>query len=172
LFEEDARHFHETWRRVCERHDPSYYPRFKAACDDYFRLPHRNETRGVGGIFFDYLSDGLEQVFRFVEDVGRSFLVAYLPIVERRAAAPWWDREREWQLHRRGRYVEFNLIHDRGTLFGLETGGRTESILISLPPTVRFEYNYQPEPGSEEDKLLQVCLNPGEWAPPSPKGEL
>jgi coproporphyrinogen III oxidase len=164
LFEEDVRHFHQVWRRVCDRHDPSFYLRFKAACDEYFRLPHRNEARGVGGIFFDSLSDRLEQVSLFIEDVGRSFLESYVPIVERRASAAWWDREREWQLNRRSRYAEFNLLHDRGTLFGLETGGRTESILISLPPLARWTYDYRPLPGSAEEALLEVLRVPRAWA--------
>jgi coproporphyrinogen III oxidase len=163
LFEEDARHFHATWRDVCERHDAGYYPRFKEWCDEYFRIAHRGETRGVGGIFFDYLKDDLERVFRFVEDAGRNFLEAYAPIVERRLPEKWGDRERAWQLHRRGRYVEFNLVYDRGTLFGLETQGRTESILMSLPPLVRWSYDHQPEAGSPEQTLLEVLRKPREW---------
>lgn len=164
LFEEDARHFHATWRDVCERHDPEYYPRFKKWCDEYFRIEHRDEARGIGGIFFDYLTDDLERVFRFVEDAGRNFVEAYTPIVERRGKEKWWDRERNWQLIRRGRYVEFNLVYDRGTLFGLETEGRTESILMSLPPEARWDYDHRPEPGSREAALLEVLRNPRDWA--------
>jgi len=163
LFEEDVRHFHRTWKAVCDRHDPSYHPRFKSWCDEYFFVKHRDEARGVGGIFFDYLSDDLERVFSFVREAGREFLRAYLPIVERRRSEPWWDPQREWQLVRRGRYVEFNLVHDRGTLFGLETGGRTESILMSLPPLVRWSYDQRPTPGSREADLLAVLRAPREW---------
>jgi coproporphyrinogen III oxidase len=163
LFEEDAEHFHRTWRTVCDRHDPGYYPRFKKGCDQYFRLAHRGEARGIGGVFFDYLEGHPDKVFRFVEDVGRHFLEAYGPVVERRTAEPWWDRERSWQLIRRGRYVEFNLVHDRGTLFGLETGGRTESILMSLPPLVRWTYDHRAEPGSREAALLEILRQPREW---------
>jgi len=163
LFEEDARHFHHTWRTVCERHEPADYKRFKNWCDEYFRIPHREETRGVGGIFFDYLKEDPQQVYAFVEDAGRHFLEAYVPIVERRAAESWWDRERSWQLVRRGRYVEFNLVYDRGTLFGLETQGRTESILMSLPPMVRWTYDQRPEPGSREAALLEVLRTPRDW---------
>jgi coproporphyrinogen III oxidase len=164
LFEEDVRHFHATWRSVCDRHDPDYYPRFKNWCDEYFHVEHRGETRGVGGIFFDYLDEDLERAFDFVEDVGRHFLEAYVPIVERRVEEPWWDAERSWQLIRRGRYVEFNLVYDRGTLFGLETRGRTESILMSLPPLVRWTYDHQPEAGSREAALLGAVRGPRDWA--------
>jgi coproporphyrinogen III oxidase len=137
---EDVVHFHTTWKQVCDRHDPAWYARFKQQCDEYFYLPHRGETRGVGGIFFDYLQDDLERVFAFVKDVGDAFLPAYAPIVERRRTEPWGEAEREFQLHRRGRYVEFNLIYDRGTIFGLKTKGRIESILMSLPPIARWPY--------------------------------
>jgi coproporphyrinogen III oxidase len=164
LVEQDAVHFHRTLRAACDRHDPSYYARFKQACDEYFFLRHRGEARGVGGIFFDYLGERPEETFAFVQDVGRSFTTAYLPIVEARKATPWGDRERHWQLVRRGRYVEFNLIQDRGTLFGLETGGRTESILMSLPPLVRWVYDHRPEPGSPEDALVSVLKAPRGWA--------
>jgi coproporphyrinogen III oxidase len=163
LFEEDAAHFHRVWREVCERHDPGSHPRFKRACDEYFRLAHRDEARGIGGIFFDYLDEEPEKTFAFVADAGRSFPDAYLPIVRRRLGESWWDRERDWQLHRRGRYVEFNLVYDRGTLFGLETGGRTESILMSLPPLVRWTYDHAPEPGSREAALLEVLRTPRDW---------
>lgn len=162
LFEEDAIHFHRCLKEVCDRHDVADYRRFKKACDEYFHLAHRNEARGVGGIFFDYLADDLDAVFGFVQEVGRVFLPAYLPIVRRRIEEPWSEREREWQLHRRGRYVEFNLIQDRGTLFGLETRGRTESILVSLPPMVRWAYGHEP-PGEREEALLAVLRNPVDW---------
>jgi coproporphyrinogen III oxidase len=163
LYEEDASHFHRTWRSVCDRHDPGYYPRFKTWCDEYFRVAHREEARGIGGIFFDNLDEN-SHVFSFVEDAGRHFLEAYVPIVERRVDEHWWDRERSWQLIRRGRYVEFNLIHDRGTLFGLETQGRTESILMSLPPLVRWAYDHQPEPDSREGALIEALRRPRDWA--------
>ncbi len=160
LFDKDTEHFHGTWRQACDRHDPGYYSRFKKWCDDYFYNKHRGEARGVGGIFFDYLDRDLEKVFAFVRDLGGVFLEAYLPIVERRRELPWGDRQRNWQQIRRGRYVEFNLVHDRGTLFGLETGGRTESILMSLPPTVRWVYDHRPEPGSPEEELLDKLRTP------------
>ena len=177
LFEEDAKHFHHTYKKVCDEFDPSLYPTFKKECDEYFVNKHRNnERRGIGGIFYDHQREDenhdLDFWMNFVKTCGNAFTVAYLPIVEKRKNTLYTEKNKYWQEIRRGRYVEFNLIHDRGTLFGLKTNGRTESILMSLPPTVRFEYNYQPEPGSEEDKLLQVCLNPREWVPPSPTGEL
>ncbi len=162
LFEEDAVHFHRCLKEVCDRHDVADYRRFKKACDEYFHLAHRDEARGVGGIFFDYLADDLDAVFGFVQEVGRVFLPSYLPIVRRRIDEPWSEREREWQLVRRGRYVEFNLIHDRGTLFGLETRGRTESILVSLPPAVRWAYGHEP-PGEREESLLKVLREPVDW---------
>ena len=168
LFEEDAKHFHQTYKNVCDKFDPSFYPKFKKDCDNYFVNSHRNnERRGVGGIFYDYLkADDKHDVhflMKFAKTCGDGFLASYLPIVELRKNLSFTDQQKYWQEIRRGRYVEFNLIHDRGTLFGLKTNGRTESILMSLPPTVRFDYNYQPLPGSEEDKLLQVCLKPKEW---------
>jgi coproporphyrinogen III oxidase len=163
LFDEDAVHFHRTWKAVCDRHDPSYYPKFKQACDSYFFLPHRGETRGIGGIFFDYLRGEFDSLFPFIRTCGDSFLEAYLPIARRRNPEPWGPAEREWQLLRRGRYVEFNLLHDRGTMFGLETGGRTESILMSLPPLVRWAYDHHPRPGSPEDRLLGVLKEPRNW---------
>src|SRR5215471_6297574 len=141
---EDAIHFHRTLKEVCDRHDTTYYPRFKKQCDEYFYLPHRGETRGVGGIFFDYVQGDLEALFAFVRDVGDAFLPAYLPIVERRRGLPYGEREREFQQMRRGRYVEVNLIYDRGTVFGLKTGGRIESILMSLPAIARWKYAYEP----------------------------
>ncbi len=168
LFEEDAKHFHHTYKEVCDEFDPSLYPAFKKECDDYFVNKHRNnERRGIGGIFYDHQREdenhSLDFWMNFAKSCGNAFTRAYLPIVEKRKNTLYTEKNKHWQEIRRGRYVEFNLIHDRGTLFGLKTSGRTESILMSLPPTVRFEYNYQPEPGSEEDKLLQVCLNPREW---------
>jgi coproporphyrinogen III oxidase len=164
LFEEDATHFHRELRGACERYQPGSYSRFKRTCDEYFYLPHRAEHRGVGGIFFEDLGGDPWRELGLVEDVGRTFLRAYLPIVEQRRAMGWGERERTWQEIRRGRYVEFNLLHDRGTVFGLETGGRTESILMSLPPVVRWCYDHHPEPGSPEDRLLQVIRNPRDWA--------
>lgn len=161
LFEEDARHFHRVLKSVCDKHNPSYYTRFKQWCDEYFTIKHRGEARGVGGIFFDYQKDG--EFFTFVQDVGKAFLDAYVPIVERRKSEPWGEKEKDWQRIRRGRYVEFNLLYDRGTLFGLETQGRVESILMSLPPVVKWVYNHQPEPGSQEAKLLEVLRSPREW---------
>jgi coproporphyrinogen III oxidase len=159
---EDVVHFHRSLRAACDAHDPGYYPRFKKACDEYFFLPHRGEARGVGGIFFDYLQGDLDRIFAFVRDAGEAFVPAYVPIAARRRDDPWGEREREFQLHRRGRYVEFNLIHDRGTVFGLKTGGRTESILMSLPPLVRWTYAQTPEPGSRE-ALLSEYLKPTDW---------
>jgi coproporphyrinogen III oxidase len=162
-FREDVIAFHRAWKDVCDRHDATYYPGFKKWCDEYFYLPHRQETRGVGGIFFDYLrSERIEEVFAFVRDAGDTCLPAYLPIVDRRRGEPWGDREREFQLWRRGRYVEFNLIYDRGTIFGLRTNGRTESILMSLPPLVRWKYDHRPDPGSREADLVSY-LTPQDW---------
>jgi coproporphyrinogen III oxidase len=164
LFEEDAAHFHREFRGACERYQPGSYARFKRTCDEYFYLPHRAEHRGVGGIFFEDLGGDPWRELAFVEDVGSTFLRAYLPIAERRRELPWGERERTWQEIRRGRYVEFNLLHDRGTIFGLETGGRTESILMSLPPVVRWRYDHHPEPGSAEERLLAVIRSPRDWA--------
>ncbi len=164
LFDEDAAHFHGVLRAACERHLPGAYPGFKKACDDYFYLPHRAEHRGVGGIFFEDLGGDPWRELDFVADVGRSFPLAYLPVVERRRGQPWGERERAWQEVRRGRYVEFNLLHDRGTVFGLETGGRTESILMSLPPVVRWRYDHHPEAGSPEARLIEVVRTPRDWA--------
>jgi coproporphyrinogen III oxidase len=164
-FREDVVHFHRTWKAVCERHPAvADYRRMKEDCDRYFELPHRGEARGVGGIFFDYLEGDLERLFAFVRDAGDNFLEAYLPIARRRKDLPSTERQRQWQLHRRGRYVEFNLLYDRGTLFGLKTGGRTESILMSLPPLVRWSYDVRPEPGSPEAELIEVYLKPRDWA--------
>src|SRR5690242_6521801 len=154
-FREDVVHFHRTWKAVCDRHAPLVdYRAMKEDCDRYFFLPHRGEARGVGGIFFDYLEGDLERLFAFVRDAGDAFLDSYLPIARRRKDLPHTPRQRDWQLYRRGRYVEFNLIYDRGTLFGLKTGGRTESILMSLPPLVRWDYDVRPEPGSPEAELV------------------
>jgi coproporphyrinogen III oxidase len=164
LYEEDAAHFHRTLKAACDRHDPAYYPRFKATCDKYFYLRHREECRGVGGIFFEDLGGDPERELRFVMDVGRAFLPAYLPIAERRKDTPWTEAQRFWQEVRRGRYVEFNLVYDRGTIFGLETRGRTESILMSLPPQVRWRYDHHPEPGTWEARLVEVLRNPRDWA--------
>jgi len=164
LFEEDAAHFHRVLRAACDRHDRSYYPRFKEACDRYFHLPHRGEARGVGGIFFENMGGDPERELAFAKDFAASFLSAWLPIAERRRSLPYGEAQRAWQEIRRGRYVEFNLLHDRGTVFGLETGGRTESILMSLPPRVRWVYDHRPAEGSEEERLLEVLRNPREWA--------
>jgi coproporphyrinogen III oxidase len=162
-FREDVIHFHRVWQTVCQRHPaPVDYPRFKKWCDEYFFLAHRGEPRGVGGIFFDYLEGDFDALFSFVRDCGEQFLEAYLPIVRRRAGSPFGERERAFQEFRRGRYVEFNLIYDRGTTFGLKTGGRVESILMSLPPVVRWLYDYRPEPGSPEAALYEF-LKPRDW---------
>jgi coproporphyrinogen III oxidase len=189
-FEEDVVQFHQTLKAACDRHHSDYYSVFKLWCDEYFYLKHRQETRGVGGIFFDYQdgtgklyhgpnADSLahsrsdeigeleprswDQVFAFVQECGNAFLPAYAPIVNQRRNTEWGDRERNFQLYRRGRYVEFNLIYDRGTIFGLQTNGRTESILMSLPPLVRWEYSYQPEPGTREASLYETFLKPQDW---------
>lgn len=166
FFRDDAVHFHKTFADVCDRHKPvGDYDRFKKWCDDYFWLPHRNEARGLGGIFFDYLGtkgEPVEEVFAMVQELGRAFVKAYLPIVERRRTLPFGEAERIWQLRRRGRYVEFNLIHDRGTLFGLKTNGRIESIFMSLPPLVRWDYDVGAQPGSPEAELL-LHLRANDW---------
>lgn len=194
-FAEDAAHFHRTFKAACDAHHAEYYPVFKRWCDEYFYLKHRGETRGVGGIFFDYqdssgkLYNGpsptgpaaqyseqvggigersWEDIFAFVQECGDAFLPAYTPIIERRQGMEYGDRERNFQLYRRGRYVEFNLVYDRGTIFGLQTNGRTESILMSLPPLVRWEYCYQPEPNSPEAELYETFLKPQDWANWSP----
>ena len=160
---EDVIHFHRTWKQVCERHSVADYTRFKNWCDQYFYLPHRGEARGVGGIFFDYLDERLDESFTFVRDAGDHFLSAYGPILERRRNDPYTEAQRQWQLLRRGRYVEFNLLYDRGTAFGLKTGGRVESIFMSLPPEVRWGYNESPLPGTPEAELLDY-LKPRDWA--------
>ena len=188
-FAEDAVHFHRTIKQACDAHHPEYYPTFKRWCDEYFYIKHRQEARGVGGIFFDY-QDGRgklycgpnpkdpaaihsnqvgsvprswEDLFAFVQSCGRAFLPSYLPIAEQRQDIEYGERERNFQLYRRGRYVEFNLVYDRGTIFGLQTNGRTESILMSLPPLVRWEYCYEPEPGSREAQLYETFLKPQDW---------
>ena len=163
VFEDDARHWHAVARDACAPFGADVYPAHKRWCDEYFFLKHRGETRGVGGVFFDDLNRwDFDTCFAYQRAIGDSFLAAYTPIVERRRDTPWGERERAFQLYRRGRYVEFNLVWDRGTLFGLQSGGRTESILMSLPPLVRWEYGYQPEPGSAEAKLAEY-LKPREW---------
>lgn len=165
LFEEDCAHFHRTLREACERHLPGRHGGWKAWADRYFYLPHRGEHRGVGGIFFDGLpADGA--ALALARALPAAFLAAYLPIVERRRAAPWSEAERRWQEIRRGRYVEFNLVHDRGTLFGLATRGRAESVLMSLPPAVRWPYDHRPAPGSREAALLEVLRTPRDWCAP------
>jgi len=164
-YEEDAIHWHRTAREACQPFGNDLYPRFKRWCDDYFYLKHRHEPRGIGGLFFDDFNElGFDDSFAFMRSVADHYIRAYIPIVERRAHQPYGDREREFQLYRRGRYVEFNLVYDRGTLFGLQTGGRTESILMSLPPLVRWRYDWQPEPGSPEAELYEVFLKPRDWA--------
>jgi len=168
LFDEDAILFHRTYQNTCDKFDEKFYPLFKKNADDYFVNVHRsNERRGIGGIFFDRRKpdekQDLDFWFNFCKACGHAFVDSYLPIVEKRKNTSFSDENKRWQEIRRGRYVEFNLIHDKGTLFGLKTNGRTESILMSLPPTVRFEYNDKPKAGTEENKLLQVCLEPKDW---------
>ncbi|PCE66789.1 oxygen-dependent coproporphyrinogen oxidase [Sediminicola luteus] len=167
LFEEDAQHFHSVCKTACDAHNPSFYPNYKKRCDEYFHNTHRNEARGVGGLFFDYLkateSMQMTNWYNFVTEVGDSFLEAYGPIVAKRKTLEYTAAQRDWQEIRRGRYVEFNLVHDKGTLFGLRTNGRIESILMSLPPHVQWHYNHQPEPGSPEAELLSVLQQPREW---------
>ena len=163
-FEEDARHWHLTAQQLCQPFGDDVYPKYKKWCDDYFFIKHRNEARGIGGLFFDDLnSPDFDTCFNFMQAVGNGFTDAYLPVVEKRKALPWGERERQFQLYRRGRYVEFNLVWDRGTLFGLQTGGRTESILMSMPPLVRWEYGYQPEAGSPEAALYSDFLPVRDW---------
>ncbi|PSB00794.1 oxygen-dependent coproporphyrinogen oxidase [Merismopedia glauca] len=188
-YAEDAIHFHQIHKRACDAHHPEYYPTFKLWCDEYFYLKHRQEQRGIGGIFFDYqdgngelyrgpypdspaaaysrqignVSSSWEDLFAFVQSCGDAFLPAYLPIAQKRKDTPYGDRERNFQLYRRGRYVEFNLLYDRGTVFGLQTNGRTESILMSLPPLTRWEYGYQPEANTPEAKLTELFLQPQDW---------
>ncbi|NER13133.1 oxygen-dependent coproporphyrinogen oxidase [Leptobacterium flavescens] len=167
LFDEDATHFHQVCKTACDKHKADFYPQYKKRCDEYFRNTHRNEARGVGGLFFDYCKANdemnMEDWYNFVTEVGDSFLEAYLPIVERRKEMLYKQSQRDWQEIRRGRYVEFNLVHDKGTLFGLKTNGRIESILMSLPPHVQWRYDYHPEEGSEEERLLKVLESPRDW---------
>lgn len=167
LFEEDAKHFHQVCKTACDKHNPEFYPKYKARCDEYFHNTHRKEARGIGGLFFDYCkaTEEMSMVnwYDFVTEVGNSFLEAYLPIVEKRKELPYTKAQRDWQEIRRGRYVEFNLVHDKGTLFGLKTNGRIESILMSLPPHVQWVYDHNPEEGSDEAKLLDVLKNPKNW---------
>jgi coproporphyrinogen III oxidase len=161
---DDVIHWHNKARDVCDRFGNDWYAKYKKWCDDYFYLKHRDETRGVGGLFFDDLNEpGFERSFEFLRAAGDQFLPAYLPIVAARKDQPYGEREREFQLYRRGRYVEFNLLYDRGTLFGLQSGGRTESILMSLPPRVRWQYNWSPVPGSAEALLYDKYLRPQDW---------
>ena len=163
-FAEDVQHWHRVSHDLCQPFGDDIYPEFKSWCDRYFFLKHRNETRGVGGLFFDDLNRWpFADCFAFMQAVGKGYLDAYLPIIERRKAQPYGERERAFQLYRRGRYVEFNLVYDRGTLFGLQTGGRTESILMSMPPLARWEYDWQPEAGSPEALLYTDYLTPREW---------
>ena len=163
-FQEDVLHWHQTARQACEPFGDEVYSRYKKWCDEYFFLKHRNETRGVGGLFFDDLNEpGFAQSFAFMQSVGNHYIPAYLPIVQKRKSTPYTERERNFQLYRRGRYVEFNLVFDRGTLFGLQSGGRTESILMSMPPVAHWQYNWQPEPGSPEAELYDIYLKPQNW---------
>ncbi len=184
LFEDDAQHFHEVCKNACDKHNHEFYDKYKKRCDEYFWNSHRDEGRGVGGLFFDYLKKtvlnsetlpgvekglgksvemNMQNWYNFVTEIGDSFLESYIPIVEKRKDLPYTEENRTWQEIRRGRYVEFNLVHDKGTLFGLKTNGRIESILMSLPPHVQWKYDHHPEPGSEEEKLVEVLKNPREW---------
>ena len=167
LFDDDAQHFHQTCKTACDKHDLAFYPKYKQQCDHYFWNAHRSEARGVGGLFFDYCKAtetmSMENWFDFVTEVGNSFLEAYVPILKKRKDLPFTEAQKTWQEIRRGRYVEFNLVHDKGTLFGLKTNGRIESILMSLPPRVQWVYNHQPEAGSDEEKLIDVLQNPRDW---------
>jgi coproporphyrinogen III oxidase len=163
-FDEDAVFWHQTAKNACDPFGKEVYPKYKKWCDDYFYMKHRDEQRGIGGLFFDDLNEGgFDQCFAFVRSVGDSYIKAYRPIIEKRKDTPFTDHERQFQLYRRGRYVEFNLVYDRGTLFGLQTGGRTESILMSLPPLVRWEYQYEPKPNSPEAQLYVKFLKPYDW---------
>jgi len=167
LFEEDAKHFHQVCKNACDNHNGEFYNTFKIRCDEYFWNTHRNEERGIGGLFFDYCKTSkdmsMQNWYDFVTEVGNSFLEAYVPIVEKRKDLYYSKKQRDWQEIRRGRYVEFNLVHDKGTLFGLKTNGRIESILMSLPPHVQWVYNHHPEPDSEEEKLINVLKQPKNW---------
>ncbi|SEL87745.1 coproporphyrinogen oxidase [Maribacter orientalis] len=167
LFDEDAVHFHSVCKTACDRHNATFYNTYKKRCDEYFWNAHRNEARGIGGLFFDYCKATEEMTmqnwYNFVTEVGNSFLSSYVPIVTKRKDLDYTKEQRDWQEIRRGRYVEFNLVHDKGTLFGLKTNGRIESILMSLPPHVQWRYDHQPEKGSEEERLLNVLMKPKEW---------
>lgn len=167
LFDEDASHFHKVCKDACDKHNPDFYNTYKTKCDDYFWNTHRNEARGVGGLFYDYCKAtdkmSMEDWYNFETEVGNSFLEAYVPIVEKRKDLPYSKEQRDWQEIRRGRYVEFNLVHDKGTLFGLKTNGRIESILMSLPPHVQWVYDHHPDKGSEEERLLMVLEKPKDW---------
>ncbi|TLP77334.1 oxygen-dependent coproporphyrinogen oxidase [Maribacter sp. ACAM166] len=167
LFDEDAVHFHEVCKKACDKHNEFFYQTYKKRCDDYFWNTHRNEARGIGGLFFDYCKAteamGMQDWFNFVTEVGNSFLESYIPIVTKRKDLDYSQQQRDWQEIRRGRYVEFNLVHDKGTLFGLKTNGRIESILMSLPPHVQWVYDHQPEEGSAEERLLHILMHPKEW---------
>ncbi|WP_299433873.1 oxygen-dependent coproporphyrinogen oxidase [uncultured Aquimarina sp.] len=167
LFDEDARHFHQVCKTACDKHNADFYPLYKKKCDEYFHNAHRCEGRGVGGLFFDYCKKTgnmtMQDWYDFVTEVGDSFLEAYVPIVERRKSISYTDIQKDWQEIRRGRYVEFNLVHDKGTLFGLKTNGRIESILMSLPPQVQWRYDHHPEPDTEEARLVEILKNPIEW---------
>ncbi len=167
LFEEDAIHFHSVCKTACDKHDLTFYPKFKEKCDNYFWNTHRNEARGIGGLFFDYCKTSEKMTmahwYDFTTEIGNSFLESYLPIIEKRKAIAYTQAHRNWQEIRRGRYVEFNLVHDKGTLFGLKTNGRIESILMSLPPHVQWTYNHTPKKGSEEAKLLSILKQPKQW---------
>lgn len=165
IFEEDAKHFHSVLKECCDRHDKEYFPKFKKWCDDYFLIKHRGERRGLGGIFFDDLNDKpADEIFKFSEDCASNVCSAYLPVVERRKDSEYTEEHKRWQQLRRARYVEYNLVYDRGTVFGLKTGGRIESILMSLPLTARWEYDHSPEPGSWEARSLEAMKNPKDWA--------
>lgn len=167
LFEEDAIHFHRVCKNACDKHHPDFYPKFKEQCDNYFWNAHRNEARGLGGLFFDYLKEtdefSMQNRYDFATEIGNSFLESYVPIVQKRKETAYSEEHKNWQEVRRGRYVEFNLVHDKGTLFGLKTNGRIESILMSLPPTVQWKYNHHPEENSEEEKLIKILQNPKSW---------
>lgn len=164
LYEEDAKHWHQTAFNACEPFGENVYSDYKKWCDEYFYLKHRGEARGIGGLFFDDVNEqGFEQSFKFMQSVGNSFVPAYLPIIQKRRGEAFTEQQKDYQLYRRGRYVEFNLVFDRGTLFGLQSGGRTESILMSLPPVVKWDYQWQVPENSEEARLLAVLQNPREW---------
>lgn len=164
VFDEDAKHFHQVQKEACDKFDPEFHPKFKKWCDDYFLIKHRGERRGIGGIFFDDLNDrDPDEIFAFATECATSVIPAYIPLINKRKDTPFNSDHKAWQQIRRGRYVEFNLVYDRGTTFGLRTGGRIESILMSLPLTARWEYDHSPQEGTEEWKLLDACKNPKEW---------